>query len=82
MKRHPAAGWYILGVLLAAHFCTAEILFNDTFNRTDSTDIDALATGISGTLAPLAYVGPLKVPGSRRPFKSCRISSMWQWGPA
>lgn len=43
-------------ILLPASLCRAEILFSDTFDRADSTDIDALGTGMSGTLSPLSYV--------------------------
>jgi hypothetical protein len=47
---------YSLAVLLliAAHG-RADVFFADTFNRTNNTDIDASADGMSGTLAPCIY---------------------------
>ncbi len=42
-------------VSLAQAGATSTVLFSDSYDRADATDIDASSTGMSGTLSPLAY---------------------------
>ncbi len=47
----------LMAVLLtAAANVSATVLFSDSYNRANNTDIDASADGMAGTLAPLIYV--------------------------
>ena len=55
MRTYLTVSVLMLGFFLPTGSLRAAVLFSDSFDRADNTDIDALSSGMSGSLAPLAY---------------------------
>lgn len=55
MRTYLILSVLVLGFFLPTGDLRAAVLFSDSFDRADNTDIDALSGGMSGSLAPLAY---------------------------